>query len=150
MTMYIAHRGNLEGRLSEHENDPNYIDNAINQGYMVEVDLWCFDGNLKLGHDEKFHHVPSEWLFYRNTSILNHCKNPAAFDYCLKNNLHAFWHTEEDYVQTTLGYTVGYPGKEPVGNKFILGVPERVYALDDIKHRITFGVMSDYVKMLNT
>ena len=72
MTMYIAHRGNLEGRLPENENDPNYIDNAINQGYMVEVDLWCFDGNLKLGHDEKFHHVPSEWLFYRNTSILNH------------------------------------------------------------------------------
>ena len=29
MTMYIAHRGNLEGRLPENENDPNYIDNAI-------------------------------------------------------------------------------------------------------------------------
>jgi hypothetical protein len=49
-----------------------------------------------------------------------------------------------------IGYTVGYPGKESVGSKFILGVPERVYELDDIKHRITFGVMSDYVKLLNT
>ena len=150
MTMYIAHRGNLEGRVAEHENDPAYLQEAIDEGYVVEVDLWNIDGQLKLGHDEKFHNVTFDWLLERKPFILNHCKNREALDTCLRGWLHAFWHTDEDYVLTTLGYTVGYPGKESVGQEFILGVPERVYALDDIKHRITFGVMSDYVKLLNT
>ena len=43
MTMYIAHRGNLEGRVAEHENDPAYLQEAITEGYVVEVDLWNID-----------------------------------------------------------------------------------------------------------
>ncbi|NDB85660.1 MAG: hypothetical protein EB127_23585, partial [Alphaproteobacteria bacterium] len=121
MTMYIAHRGNLEGRIAEHENDPVYLQEAIDEGYMVEVDLWNIDGQLKLGHDDKFHNITFDWLLERKPFILNHCKNREALDTTLRGHLHAFWHTYEDYVLTTWGYTVGYPGKESVGQQFILG-----------------------------
>ncbi len=102
--MYIAHRGNLEGRIAEHENDPVYLQEAIDEGYMVEVDLWNIDGQLKLGHDEKFHDVTFDWLLERKPFILNHCKNREALDTTLRGHLHAFWHTDEDYVLTTFGY----------------------------------------------
>ena len=40
----ISHRGNIDGRIPEKENHPNYIDAAIKAGYDVEVDLWEIDG----------------------------------------------------------------------------------------------------------
>jgi hypothetical protein len=149
--MLIAHRGNTEGCISELENDPAYIEKAISQGFMAEVDLWKDGERLYLGHDDGQYDVPSSWLFRRNQDLLVHCKNKDAFDHALRNGLHAFWHTDEDYVLTSKGYCVGYPGKLSVGTRFILAVPERYWEnVLDCKPFITFGVLSDYVKLLNT
>ena len=35
----ISHRGNINGKIEKFENNPNYIDTAIEQGYDVEIDL---------------------------------------------------------------------------------------------------------------
>ena len=40
----ISHRGNLEGRKPELENNPEYIDEALSKGYDVEIDVW-WSGN---------------------------------------------------------------------------------------------------------
>ena len=37
--IYIAHRGNIRGPNPERENSPDYIDEAIQSGYYVEVDV---------------------------------------------------------------------------------------------------------------
>ena len=47
----ISHRGNINGRIRELENLPDYIDAAINLGYDVEVDLWLEGEKFYLGHD---------------------------------------------------------------------------------------------------
>lgn len=152
--IYIAHRGNLEGRKAEYENDPGYIDEAIKEGYMVEVDFWKVDDRIYLGHDAGQHDITLDWLLERRQWLLAHAKNRSGMDYGLKNNLHTFWHNNDDYVQTTWNYTVGFPGRLPVGNLFIYGVPERFYTVEETKKLIVenggFGVMSDYVKLLNT
>lgn len=149
--MYISHRGNLEGRIAELENDPAYIEKAIKSGYMAEVDFWSVDDRIYLGHDEGQHDITMDWLNTRKQHLLVHCKNREAFDVALKSGLHAFWHTDEDYVMTSWGYTVGYPGKLSAGPRFILAVPERHWEnVLDCKPFITFGVLSDYVKLLNT
>lgn len=151
--MYIAHRGNLEGRKAEHENDPGYLQEAIDERYVVEIDLWKVGDRIYLGHDEGQHDITLDWLHDRKPSLLCHAKNREALDLILRQKLHGFWHTSEDYVQTTWHYTVGYPGKPPVGPLFILGVPERVWDIEGIKEQMkdgVFGVMSDYVKLLNT
>ena len=150
--MYISHRGNLEGRIAEMENDPAYIEKAIKSGYMAEVDFWKVEDRIYLGHDEGQHDISMECLNTRKQHLLVHCKNREGFDHALKSGLHAFWHTDEDYVMTSWGYTVGYPGKLSAGPRFILAVPERHWG-DNVlycKPFITFGVLSDYVKLLNT
>jgi hypothetical protein len=147
--MYYAHRGNLEGRITERENQPEYIDEAIAQGFGAEIDLWKIGDRIYLGHDDGQHDIDLNWLHERKQFLLVHTKNKEAFEFCLKNKLHAFWHTEEDYVITTQGYVVGYPGRESVGDFFIMGVPEKVWPVEEIKKHITFGVISDYVKTLN-
>ncbi|NCV86886.1 MAG: hypothetical protein EBW14_13690, partial [Oxalobacteraceae bacterium] len=47
----ISHRGNLYGPNKELENSPEYIIQAINSGYNVEIDFWVVDNLLYLGHD---------------------------------------------------------------------------------------------------
>ena len=148
--MFYAHRGNLEGRIAERENQPEYIDEAIAHGYGAEVDLWKVGDRIYLGHDDGQYDIDLQWLQDRKQFLLVHTKNREALDFCLRNKLHAFWHTDEDYVITTWGYTVGYPGKLSVGDLFILSVPERVWEIEEIGQYITFGVISDYVKTLNT
>ena len=34
----ISHRGNIDGKIVERENHPEYIDEAIALGYDVEID----------------------------------------------------------------------------------------------------------------
>jgi len=146
---YYAHRGNLEGRIAERENQPDYIDEAIDAGYDVEVDLWKVGDRIYLGHDDGQYDVTYDWLRGRKYYVLYHAKNREAFDYALRNDFHTFWHTDEDYVITSMGHIVGYPGKISVGHNFLLSVPERAWPLDEIKQYITFGLISDYVKTLN-
>ena len=51
MTKIISHRGNLIGVKPECENNPTYIDQAIAEGFDVEIDVWFIDGEFFLGHD---------------------------------------------------------------------------------------------------
>ena len=53
----ISHRGNINGKHEGFENNPNYIDTAIEQGYDVEVDIWFISETFFLGHDESHNMV---------------------------------------------------------------------------------------------
>ena len=48
----IAHRGNLFGK-SEEENHPDFIDQALLQGFDVEIDLWYKNGSLIIPQFDK-------------------------------------------------------------------------------------------------
>ena len=52
----ISHRGNITGK-TKHENDPEYIVTALDQGYDVEVDVSFKDNNFWLGHDKKKYRI---------------------------------------------------------------------------------------------
>jgi len=49
--IYISHRGNINGRIEDSENKPEYIDDTIQLGFDVEIDVWYIDGKWWLGHD---------------------------------------------------------------------------------------------------
>ena len=72
----ISHRGNIDGKLSEYENNPNYILAAIDLGYDVEIDVWFIDGKFMLGHDEPTHEV--DYKFLMNEKLWCHAKNLDA------------------------------------------------------------------------
>ena len=47
----ISHRGNLNGIQKNRENSPSYINEAIEKGYNVEVDVRYEKNKFFLGHD---------------------------------------------------------------------------------------------------
>ena len=48
----IAHRGNIEGQ-SKFENCPEYIDETLEKGFDVELDVRLGSAQIYLGHDTK-------------------------------------------------------------------------------------------------
>ena len=56
----ISHRGNVDGIYPEMENNPIYINKALNSGYDVEIDVWCIDNRWYLGHDSPQYEITSD------------------------------------------------------------------------------------------
>ena len=141
--LLISHRGNIEGRVPELENSPNYVSQAISLGYDVEVDLWVDNNLLYLGHDEPQYLVGDLWIAGFFYSLWIHCKNPEAITYMQENHPEAnyFWHEKDTLTLTSKNYLWTYPGKQPVKNS--IAVMPELYG-DDISECL--GLCSDYVK----
>ena len=112
----ISHRGNLNGRIESLENEPTYIDLAINKGYDVEVDIWCKDKVLWLGHDKPEYEVEFRWFRDRIDKLWVHCKNIDTVIYFkeCEYEFNYFWHQEDDITLTSKNYIWAYPGKQPI------------------------------------
>lgn len=140
--IYISHRGNVNGRNTERENDPRYILEALMGGFDVEVDFWLIGKNMMLGHDEPMYEISVNFLI--NSFLWIHAKNKEAFELIVQNNLRGFWHTTEDFVLTTKGQIWTYPGK-PLLKNSIAVLPETVdYLMDDFKN--CYAICSDEIQ----
>jgi len=151
--MLISHRGNINGRLPQRENEPSYIDEAIAAGYSVEIDMRVCqkvsaEPDIWLGHDNMQYQVTLEWLQERQNYLWIHCKNREALEFCLGKKLHCFWHDTDDYTMTSNGYVWAYPGKLRAGMFTILVMPELHWSAEEIKTQKCFGVCSDIVAQL--
>ena len=58
----ISHRGNINGPKKELENNPIYIQNAMDLGYQVEIDIWKIESDFFLGHEAPEFQVSEEWI----------------------------------------------------------------------------------------
>lgn len=143
--LLIAHRGNITGPNPELENSILYVEYALSQGYAAEIDLRVIDHKIYLGHDEPQYEIGLAWLMANKHHLWVHCKNAAAIEICQRTNLHYFWHQEDDYTVTSLGYIWAYPGKEPPSEKTITVLPELHWNMDEYKNHTTMGVCSDFV-----
>ena len=135
----IAHRGNLVGPFPDLENRPNYLEQAILQGFDVEVDVWYINGELFLGHDEPTHPIYKEFL--QRPEVWAHAKNFEALDFMLNNAIHCFWHENDARTLTSQGYVWTYPGKETISKSVIV---ELGYQLQ-LENINIYGVCGDYV-----
>lgn len=101
MTRLIAHRGNTEGKKEFCENHPDYIQNAINKGLDVEVDVWYDEGELYLGHDAPNYNISIKQLekWAKKQFVYAHCKNSKAALYVpFSYGLVPFAHSEDDFI----------------------------------------------------
>ena len=146
--IFISHRGNLNGRHESLENLPNYIDVAISKGYDVEIDVWCKDDILWLGHDKPDYGIDFRWFRDRISKLWIHCKNIDALNYF--NNcgyeINYFWHQEDDFTITSSGYFWTYPGKQLTTNS--IAVMPETKEFENIE--IAFGICSDYIEKYKT
>jgi hypothetical protein len=114
-TQYICHRGNLQSKFIPEENHPEVLDKRIEQGYGVELDVWCSEGKFWLGHDEPQYIVSFEWLMKDASKKYIHCKDGATFEHLLLRcgregyRANLFYHTNEHYALTTRGHVIVHP-----------------------------------------
>lgn len=108
--LVISHRGNLQGPDLNLENNPKHIQNLLNKGLNVEIDVWYADSQYYLGHDAPIYQVSSD--FVKQSSLWCHAKNLNAFMNLLNDKTICFWHQEDDYTLTSNDFIWTYPGKE--------------------------------------
>ena len=142
----ISHRGNINGKNEELENNPEYIDVALNLGYDVEIDIRYHQEQLWLGHDGPYYQIDIEWLLKRSDKLWIHCKNESAVEYFTENDyltkdLNWFWHEEDTLTLTSFGYVWVYPGKQPIKNSIAV-MPE--LKNDDVSQ--CMGICSDVIE----
>jgi len=139
----ISHRGNINGKFESYENEPNYIDKAILEGYDVEIDMWIIKSTLFLGHDEPQYNVTLDWLNKRKNKLWIHCKNVETIEFfnSLLETYNYFWHQEDAVTLTSKNFIWAYPGKQPIKNS--VAVMPELYK-DNIDTCI--GICSDYIK----
>ena len=94
----ISHRGNINKIDRKKENSQSYIQEAIDLGYEVEIDIWLHNKCLYLGHDNPTYKVDLNWLEKRKKHLWIHCKNFQALSYLINSNLRIFYHLQEDYT----------------------------------------------------
>lgn len=139
---WIAHRGNINGKIEEYENYPAYIDSAIKAGYDVEVDVWVIDGVLLLGHDEPQYGVTQHWFNERSEKLWIHCKNVEAIQWFnLIGGFNYFWHQADDYTLISNGVVLVKPGANLIANS-ICCMPEMGLVGDITK---CYAVMTDEI-----
>lgn len=140
--IYISHRGNVDGKQSQLENNPSYIDTALSLGYDVEIDIWMIEGGLYLGHDEPQYGVSQDWLNKRYEHLWIHCKNTEAMEWFnLIGGFNYFWHEEDTMTLTSKNYMWAYPDKQPI--KRSIAVMPEIYN-DDVSKCL--GICSDVIQ----
>jgi hypothetical protein len=146
--IFISHRGNLYGQGGENwENHPDYINEALKEGFDVEIDVWLIGQNkLFLGHDEPKFEISEPFL--RNMHLWCHAKNEPALEFMLNHNFHCFWHETDKYTLTSKGFIWSYPGSPALHNSIILEWGDQlspIYknTLNNIK-----GICSDNIKSI--
>jgi hypothetical protein len=142
----ISHRGNIDGKNTERENHPTYIDEAIEAGYDVEIDIWYMYDEIYLGHDNPQYKTDIKWLNERSEYLWIHCKNIEAIQYFCELDVNGdkynyFWHQEDDVTLTSQNYIWAYPGKQPIKGSIAV-MPE--INNDDVGN--CYGICSDIIK----
>ena len=143
--LYIAHRGNLYGPNISCENEPSYIQNALDLGYDVEIDVWVKEFKIYLGHDQPQYEINIDFL--KNNKLWCHAKNFDALNLMYENRatIHYFSHDLDSHILTSKNIIWAYPGKE-INNNTVCVMPERtddIYTEQQLKS--CYGICSDYV-----
>ena len=140
----ISHRGNISGPNPEQENKPEYIAEALKQGYDVEIDVWFKDNKFMLGHDEPQYEFPFELIDQAYPKLWIHCKNIDALSKLNEldpngSKVNYFWHENDLGVLTSKSYI----WSTNLINNGILVMPE---LFDRQPIETTMGICSDYIK----
>lgn len=115
--LQLHHRGNSRCQPCV-ENDPAAIEQLVGAGRHVEIDIWRTADGLFLGHDTPMYPISIDWICNRKDYLLIHCKDGTTFSWLVAINgehgydLNLFYHTDEDYVLSSRGWIIAYPGKQ--------------------------------------
>lgn len=138
----ISHRGNISCPNQNLENCPDYILNALKQGFNCEVDVFLDGDKFFLGHDYPKYEI--EESFLENEKLWCHAKNLSALYKMVKNpKIHSFWHENDNFTLTSKNFIWTYP-ERPITDKSILLV-RNPFEFLMIRSKNLAGICSDYI-----
>jgi hypothetical protein len=142
----ISHRGNLNGPNPKWENTPEYINEAVEDVGLCEVDVWCINSELFLGHDGPVNRISPQFFFSKGTSLYVHCKNLHALQFFLNiSSANAFYHDKDPYTLTTLGEIWAYPNFNGIYNRNTIVACPEMAGISPTTPELHFGgVCTDY------
>ena len=143
--IFIAHRGNTVGPQPSFENKQSYLQEAIDEGYHVEVDVQLWRGALYYGHDEPTDHVDES--FIKKREVIVHAKTFETVSPLLVMGCHTFFHQEDDVTLTSRQKIWCYPGKFPQSSSAIWLDLHNIALPDDIPD--IYGICGDYAKVMD-
>ena len=146
MILY-AHRGNLNGKNVDLENNPDYIEHALKSGFSVEIDVHYTDNKFYLGHDEPLYEIDESYL--ENSKLICHAKTSESFMMMLKNRyIHTFWNSKDLYAITSEDFLWSLDSEKGIVDnpKLILcDVEFRGFMITKWHYDKFYGICSDYV-----
>jgi hypothetical protein len=124
----ISHRGNLKNSEPNNENNPEYIQKALDNDYYVMVDLRIKNNKLYLGENEPIYLLDLDWFEKYHTKLWLRCREIEVIEKLnlLDNRglyLNYFWFENDILTITSKGYLLINNGKEIVKNG-IMYLPE--------------------------
>jgi hypothetical protein len=142
----ISHRGNINGKIPEYENNPDYVDSAINLGYDVEIDIRMINGELFLGHDTPDTKISLNWLEDKSKHLWIHTKNFEAMDFLIDFEwAKIFYHQQEAHTIINNTNLIWSHNLIEANTKSIIPL----LSLNDIskwEKKEVYGICSDYIK----
>jgi hypothetical protein len=141
MKYIISHRGNINGSNPNMENNPIYINKALEKGYYVKIDIHIKDNKFYLGNNIPQYEVSLDYLCH--PKFWCHCKDLETLTYFLRyKQIHCFWHQNDDYTLTSNAIIWGYPGIKSSKDTIIV-LPEKYYkSRKDLPE--CYGICTDY------
>jgi len=143
--LFISHRGNLNGKNKDIENNPIYI-NEIIKKYNVEIDIWKTEDGLFLGHDFPQYKIDDQFLKQHYENLLIHCKDDVSL-FKLRSIpiLELFTHVDDKFTLTSKNKILIHPNTITTCRNGILIMPEMShYTVEEI---LKFdGIVSDNIK----
>ena len=140
--IFIAHRGNTNGKKPELENQPAYIEKALENGYHVEIDVWYKKQEWFLGHDTPEYKVKQSFLL--NSNLWCHAKSIETLKELTILGAHCFWHQTDDVVLTSNNYLWTFPGKKLTSKSIAVQLENCNYSNQEL--RACSGMCSDNIK----
>lgn len=157
MPLLIAHRGLVDGPNSEIENKYETLLSARQQGFDVEIDVWCLDHKLWVGHDKPDYEITTDQLKVLAEDTIDsychawiHCKNIQAVRIFYELSMYRFtffYHENDAMTLASNGYFWTYPSKQLTPYSICV-LPETTYALWEVPSLYCYGFCSDRVNTL--
>ena len=141
--LLISHRGNLTAIAPELENTPAYIQNAIDLGYDVELDVW-YNNGFFLGHDKPEYPIDFQWLYARKSNLWVHTKNFAALRELIDMDLRVFFHEKEKHTIINNCNIIWSHNLAEADEKSIIPLLS-LEALKGYDRKPVYGICSDFV-----
>jgi deoxyhypusine synthase len=146
--IFISHRGNINMIFSDRENSPDYIDEAISQGYDVEMDVRLIGGKLYLGHDEPQYEIILQWLLDRKNNLWVHTKNFEVLSYLITEPLRTFYHQKENHTIINFCNLIWSHELSEANERSIIPLISQEDIVRQPIPQNVYGICSDFVDLL--